>query len=349
MAQHTQPILVTGGSGFIASWVVKYLLAEGYHVRATVRDKRRPEKVEHLMQAAMDEPGVLELVEADLLEEGSFLAGMQGCKWVIHLASPFLIGQVDQPQQQLINPALQGTRNVLNSVNQTPSVERVVLTSSVAAVAGDNREVEQTEGQILTEAHWNQTSNLDRQPYAYSKTLAEKAAWKMAQAQDRWQLLTINPGFVLGPALSQRKDAASFTFIHDLIGGQFKTGAAKLTFGLVDVRDVARAHILACEQPDASGRHIVVSDHQTMLGMSRIIRRVAPTHAGKLPRFNAPKFLMYAIAPFLGFSWQFVRDNVGIPVRYDNQYSQQDLGLIYRDIDSTFHDMIARMEALGQI
>ena len=349
MPQPKDPILVTGGSGYIASWIVKYLLADGYHVRATVRDKRKPEKVAHLMQLAMDEPGVLELVEADLLDEGSFDTAMQGCRWVIHTASPFAISKIDDPQKQLIDPALKGTRHVLNSVNRTPSVTKVVLTSSVAAVAGDNSEIYQTDHQIFTEEHWNHSSSLDHQPYPYSKTLAEKEAWRMSGEQDRWQLLVINPSFVMGPSLSGRNDAASIEFMQNFLKGQFRTGAADLTFGIVDVRDVARAHILACERPDAGGRHILVSEHLTLLEIAKALGEVAPQYRSKLPRFNAPKVMMYLVGPILGFSTRFVKQNVGVKVRYDNSYAKQDLGISFRPVQETFRDMVQRMEALGQV
>jgi nucleoside-diphosphate-sugar epimerase len=345
MALHQDPILVTGGSGYIASWIVKMLVNDGYYVRATVRDAKNPGKVAHLLNIAAEGPGVLELVEADLLEEGSFAEGMQNCRWVIHTASPFLIGKTQNPQQQLIDPALQGTRNVLNSVNATPSVERVVLTSSVAAVVGDNSEIYQTQGEIFTEAHWNQRSSLDHQPYSYSKTLAEQEAWKMAKAQDRWQLLTINPGFVMGPSLSSRKDAASIDFMQNMLGGQLAIGAPKLNFGVVDVREVAKAHILACEKPEASGRHILVADHADILDMADLLReRLGPDNRlKKLPKGRLPKTAFYLVGPLLGFSWKYVKNNIDVPLRFDNSYSKRDLGVAYRPLGDTLAEMAQRL------
>lgn len=345
MPQHQAPILVTGGSGYIASWIVKFLINDGYHVRATVRDAKNPAKVAHLMTIAEEGPGVLELVEADLLEDGSFTTGMQGCKWVIHTASPFLIGKVQDADSQLITPALQGTRNVLQSANQTPSVERVVLTSSVAAIVGDNSEIYQTEGERFTEAHWNQGSSPSHQPYSYSKKVAEEEAWRIAEAQERWKLVVVNPGFVMGPSLSSRKDAASIDFMQNMLSGQLAAGAPKLSFGVVDVRDVAQAHILACERPDASGRHILVSEHVSVLDMAQLIRERlgADQRLRKLPKNELPKWLMYLLGPPLGFSWQYVRHNIGVPLRFDPSYSQQDLGLSYRPIADGLAEMVQRL------
>ncbi|CAM3110620.1 NAD-dependent epimerase/dehydratase family protein [Skermania piniformis] len=107
------PVLVTGGSGYLASWIVRYLLEDGNTVRATVRNPDKPKGLEHLHKLAEAHPGKLMLHKADLLDDGSYTAAMQGCELVIHTASPFLVGRIDDPQEQLIRPALEGTRNVL--------------------------------------------------------------------------------------------------------------------------------------------------------------------------------------------------------------------------------------------
>src|SRR5580765_1835292 len=171
------PVLVTGGSGYVASWIVRYLLEDGRTVRATVRNPAKPKGLEHLHALADAHPGRLSLHRADLLEEGSYTDAMHGCEVVIHTASPFLIGKISDPQEQLIRPALDGTRNVLASANNTSSVKRVVLTSSVAAIYGDNADMQgKTE---FTDTDWNTTSTETHQPYSYSKTVAEREAWRI--------------------------------------------------------------------------------------------------------------------------------------------------------------------------
>ena len=344
MALHNEPILVTGGSGYIASWVVKLLLAEGYHVRATVRNKNNPEKIAHLVKLAEEHTGVLDLVEADLLEQGSFEEGMQGCKWVIHTASPFITGRVKDAQRQLVDPALEGTRNVLESVNKTPSVERVVLTSSVAAVAGDHSELQQTPNGKFTEANWNQSSSLTHSPYSYSKAIAEREAWRIAEDQDRWKLVTLNPGFVMGPSLSTRKDAASIDFMLNLLGGQMKSGAPGMSFGIVDVRDVAKAHMLACEKESSSGRHLLVDQVLSILEMADIIRQKFPGEFSSLPKGKLPKFIFYILGPVLGFSWKFTRNNIDQPLAYDNSYASKDLGLEFTSVEDSIVDMVKYLQ-----
>lgn len=162
-------VLVTGASGYIASHIVQQLLQAGYLVRGTVRDTTNEAKVKHLKDLEGSER--LELVNADLLEDGSFDTAMQGVEYVMHTASPFLIGNIKNPEEQLIQPAVQGTENVLKSASQAKSVKRVVLTSSCAAIYGFNNDKNSED--VLTEDDWNQTSDLKEGAYSLSKTLAE--------------------------------------------------------------------------------------------------------------------------------------------------------------------------------
>jgi len=251
------PVLVTGGGGYVASWIVRYLLEDGYTVRATVRDPAKPKGLEHLHAMSAAHPGKLTLWAADLLDEGSFTDAMRGCELVFHTASPFLLGKVKDPEEQFVRPAVQGTRNVLTSVNATESVKRVVLTSSVAAVYGDNADMKGK--RCFTDDDWNTTSSIDHQPYAYSKTVAEREAWATQAAQARWDLVTIHPGLVLGPSLTTASHSGSMTTMRHFTDYTMAAGAPALQMGVVDVRDAARAHIKACYLPEAHGRYIAVA------------------------------------------------------------------------------------------
>lgn len=332
----TKPVLVTGGTGYLASWIVKQLLDDGFEVRTTVRNLAKKEKFAHLTLLAVKSKGILQVFEADLLKNGSFNEAMRGCGLVIHTASPFIISGIKNAQKELIEPALEGTRNVLDSVNQTESVERVVLTSSVVAVYGDAVDMAKTEKGIFTEAHWNFSSSAEHQPYSYSKTLAEKLAWEMAEKQDRWDLLAINPGFIMGPSLSKRTDSTSIDIMMQLASGKFKTGVPSGKMGVVDVRDTACAHILAGFNSSASRRHICVSDEKDFLDFANVIRQRYPQYP--LPKSYVPKWLLVFIAPLIGFTRKYVKLNIGIDLRFDNSYIRKDLGLEFIPFEKTISD-----------
>ncbi len=330
----SKPVFVTGATGYMASWIIKMLLEKGINVHATVRDPSNTKKVAHLMALADASSGMLKLYKADLLDFSSFDEPMQDCELVIHTASPFFISGIKNPEKELIQPAKEGTKNVLETAKRIPSVKRVVLTSSVVAIFGDNWDIKSTPQGVFTESEWNETSNAEHQPYSYSKTIAEKEAWAIAKEQDHWDLLTINPGWILGPSLSKRTDSLSISTMVQFGDGTFKAGVPQLWNGIVDVRDVASAHIKAGFTPEASGRHIIVSGEATLLDLAHMLRR----HFGDIypfPRRQSPKFIFWLIAPMFGYTRKYVSRNVGHQIKFDNSYSKTDLGMSYIPIDQT--------------
>jgi nucleoside-diphosphate-sugar epimerase len=176
------PVMVTGATGYVAGWILKALVEAGVTVHAPVRDPSNEEKIKHLIAMADRSAGAIRFFEADLLDQGSYGDAMAGCRILLHTASPFTTS-VSDPQRELVDPALLGTRNVLAEADRTPSVRRIVLTSSCAAIYGDNIDVAKAPGGVLTEEVWNTSSSLAHQPYSYSKTLAEREAWRIAGAQ----------------------------------------------------------------------------------------------------------------------------------------------------------------------
>jgi nucleoside-diphosphate-sugar epimerase len=335
------PVLVTGGSGYVASWIVRYLLEDGRTVRATVRNPDKATGLEHLHALGEAHPGRLTLHRADLLDEGSFADAMAGCELVIHTASPFLVGKIKDAYADLVEPALEGTKNVLTSVDATPSVKRVVLTSSVVAIYGDA--IEMRGRKTFTEADWNTTSSLEHQPYSYSKTVAEREAWERQAAQGRWDLVTIHPGLVLGPSLTKVSASGSMTTMNMFIDGSQMLGTARLWLGIVDVRDVARAHIAAGFTPEAHGRYLTNADALRMLEISRILRAKFG-HRPSFPLLEAPKAGAWAIAPFIGQTRDFIAKNVGYPIAFDSSRTTRELGIDFRpareSVEAHFQQMI---------
>ncbi|KJE92727.1 nucleoside-diphosphate-sugar epimerase [Capsaspora owczarzaki ATCC 30864] len=338
-----QTVVVTGAGGYIASHVVQQLLLRGdVKVRGTVRSTTDEAKVGFLkrLEGASER---LELFEADLMKAGSFDTAIKDSDIVLHMASPFLLSdKIKDPQRDVIDPALMGTRNVLEAVNRAPTVKRVVLTSSQMAVHGDfaDRSEGCKGGHTFTESDWNESSSIEHQPYGYSKTIAEREAWMMVGQQTRWQLVVINPSFVLGPTLSGRNDSSSISFMINYLDGTRKSGVPNLGLGIVDVRDVARAHIEAAFNPAASGRYICCNKTMTMLQLANALR----DNYGKypLPSTQLPKFLIYLVGPILGgLSWKYISRNVGVPLILDNSKIRRELNIEFRDENQTLNEMAA--------
>lgn len=335
----TKPVMVTGANGYVASWLVKKLLDEGMTVHAAVRNPANEKKIAHLKSAADSSQGQIRFFAGDLLVPGSYQQAMEGCELVYHTASPF-ITDVKDPQKELIEPAVNGTENVLNSANEVSSVKRVVVTSSCAAIYTDAIDTVNAPGGRLTEEVWNTTASLDYQPYSYSKTLAEKKAWEMEKSQSRWDLVTINMCLVLGPALNaQNTTSESVNILKMLGGGQMKMGTPKLGTGIVDVRDVAEAHFRAGYTAKAHGRYITAAHETDFLEMGATL---LPKYGDQfpLPRKALPKWLLMLIGPMTNklFTKQFIRNNVNVPWRADNSKIKQELGMEFKPMRETMED-----------
>ncbi|XP_074316554.1 phenylacetaldehyde reductase-like [Silene latifolia] len=257
-------VCVTGASGYIASWIVKLLLHRGYVVHATVRSLNDPKKTEHLrgLDGAKER---LNLFEANLLEEGSFDSAVDGCCGVFHTASPVLF-ETSNPQADLIDPAVNGTLNVLSSCAKAPSVKRVIFTSSAATVFHTGRPVT---SETLVDETWFSTPEACKgfigDTYTLSKTLAEIAAWKFCE-ENGIDMITINPVAVIGPMLQPVINWSS-DVLFNLVNGKSDT-YLNATFGWVHVKDVAEAHIKAFEIPSANGRYILC---ETVAHFSQIV------------------------------------------------------------------------------
>lgn len=335
----TKPVLVTGATGYVAGWIIKQLLDEGITVHAAVRDPSNIKKRAHLDSLAIKSKGSITYFKSDLLEEGSYAEAMKECELVFHTASPFTSNFKD-PQKELIDPAVKGTENILNQASKTSSVKRVVVTSSCAAIYSDATDCEKAPNGMLTEALWNTTSSLVYQPYSYSKTLAEKKAWEINKLQSTWDLVTINPSLVLGPALNPDSiTSESYSILKQFGDGTMKMGAPKLGLGLVDVRDVATAHFRAGFTPEATGRYITSAHNTNILEMAMTLQ----TNYGSnypLPKSALPKWLLVLIGPIVNksFSRKFIRNNVNVSWKADNSKIIKELGVSFRPMKETMED-----------
>ncbi|XP_028758799.1 tetraketide alpha-pyrone reductase 1-like [Neltuma alba] len=247
-------VCVTGASGFLASWLVKLLLLRGYTVKATVRDPSDSRKVSHLVELEGAKER-LHLMKANLMEEGSFDSAVEGCEGVFHTASPVSV-DVKDPQTEIIEPAVKGTLNVLKSCAKSPSVKRVILTSSMATMLFNGKP--QTP-EVVVDETWFSKPEFCSEPqnwsgYILSKILAEEAAWNFVK-ENNIDMVTMNPGTVIGPLLQPTFNTTSAT-ITILFDGAKTFPNFTLTW--IHVKDTANAHIQAFEIPSASGRYCLV-------------------------------------------------------------------------------------------
>lgn len=337
----TKPVMVTGATGYVAGWIIKKLLDEGITVHATVRDPENKLALQFLNAIAEKSKASIRYFKADLLSEGAFDEAMLGCELVFHTASPFT-SNIKDPQKDLVDPALIGTKNVLHSANRTESVKRVVLTSSCAAIIGDAKDCLGYPNDIATENQWNVTSTVQHQPYSYSKTVAEQAAWEIRKAQTRWDMVVINPSLVIGPGINPDATSESFSLVRQLGNGSMKTGVPDFSIGVVDVRDVAEAHFAAGFIPGAEGRHIISAENTDFMTLSTFLQKRYGS-AYPFPKKILPKFLIWLIAPAAGFKRKMIWLNVGYPWRVDNSKSKKELGIKYRPVEVSIVEMFQQM------
>lgn len=338
-------VLVTGATGFIASQLIARLLSGGYHVRGTVRSLKKSGDVDHLRQLPGARQG-LDLVESDLMMPGSFDAAAVGCEVVMHTASPYAIDVAD-PQRNLVDPAVNGTREVLTAAVRAASVRRVVLTSSMAAVTDEPDE------RVLTEADWNTSSSLDRNPYYYSKTMAERAAWAfMEETRPSFDLVAINPFMVIGPSVTASLNTSNRLLLVDLLKGTYP-GILSLTWGIVDVRDVAEAHVRAMEVPTARGRYLCVGEP---MSMRQVVALLKANGYGryKLPSFSLDSGLATAVVKLAVFTQpkgvaSYLRTHLGRVPRYDTTKIRTELGVTFRAASDTILETAKDLQRWGHL
>jgi nucleoside-diphosphate-sugar epimerase len=279
-------VLVTGATGFLAGHCVEELLRHGYAVRGTVRDLATAD-VAHLRAIAERLGGSLELVEARLDGDTGWAAAVDGCAYVWHLASPNPT-QAPRDEREVVGPAVDGTLRVLRAAAASGTVRRVVVTSSIDAVrfTGEQR--------VHTEADWSDERRCG--PYPKSKVRAERAAWEFVRDRSL-ELVTIVPGLVLGPLL--RPERTTSIEVIRLLLGRGLPAVPRLGFAVVDVRDIATAHRLAMETPEAAGnRYICAGEHRWMGEIAATLADEFGPRGYRVPTRPLPYWLMWTIARF---------------------------------------------------
>lgn len=329
-------MLVSGASGFIACHAIQQLLQAGYKVRGTVRSLKNEAKVQPIRDLCPEKSHNLELVEANLLDEECWKNAVKDCDYVLHLASPF---PAENPahEDELVKPAVNGTLNVLKACAMEKSVKRVVLTSSCASIyMGYGNE---QKNKVFTEADWSIVNN--KEAYVKSKTLAEKAAWdfqkNLTDDQNKFELATINPSVVLGPML-HKTESTTVKMIKQLMQKEIPM-VAKICLGCCDVRDVAKAHILAMEKPEAAGKRFITNEKCLWL---KEIAQVLAKEFGPLG-YNVPlKVAPYPIlwlGSFFDKTTDMMLPYAGQELKLDNTRIRTVLGLEMIPVEKSIIDM----------
>jgi nucleoside-diphosphate-sugar epimerase len=337
-------VLVTGGTGFLGSWCIASLLGRGYSVRTTIRDLAREGDVRTAVAAAGagEHDGALTVLAADLTSDAGWPEAVAGCAYVLHVASPFPPSQPRDPDE-LIVPARDGALRVLRAALDA-GAQRMVLTSSVAAVRNGGPP---QNGSAYTEDDWTDGDNTSLTPYTRSKTIAERAAWDLVrEAGATERLAVVNPGAIIGPALSN-DTSFSLELIERLMKGAMPA-LPRLGFSLVDVRDVAALELLAMTSPDAGGKRLIAADQfMWMADIASVLRDRLGDDASKVPTRVAPNLLIKAAGIFDSSIRSFTGD-LGKRTEFSNERARN-LGWSPRPVDDAIVDTARSLQQYGVV
>jgi dihydroflavonol-4-reductase len=320
-------VLVSGGSGFLGGWCIAELLQRGYQVRTTVRDLAREAEVRVAIGTEAAADGDLSFFAADLTADDGWAEAVAGCDYVLHVASPFPPAQPQDPDE-LIVPAREGTLRVLRAA-LAAGAERIVVTSSVAAVRGGAVDASAP----LDEGDWTDPDAPGLSPYVRSKTIAERAAWDLVDEQGaRERLAVVNPGAILGPALSA-DHSFSLEMVQRLLKGV--PGTPRIGFTIVDVRDVADLHIRAMTDPAAAGeRFLATTEFLWMSEVATVLRANLGAAASKVPQRTLPDFLVRLMGRF-DPGVRSITNQLGQKVTYSSEKAKSQLGWAPRPVEET--------------
>ena len=312
-------VLVTGATGFIAGHCIEELLGHGYAVRGTVRNAATA-NVAHLHAIARRTGGSLEFAEASLDDDAGWGKALDGCTYVWHLASP-VPARLPKDEAELIRPAVDGTLRVLRAATDSGTVRRVVMTSSTDAIVHGHPQTDR----VRTETDWSDPGRLA--PYPKSKLHAERTAWDFA-ANHPLELVTINPGLVLGPL--QRKQQNTSMEVVRLLLARKLPAVPRLSFAVADVRDIAAAHRLAMETPGAAGNRYICAGPALWMGdIADTLHTAFGPHGYRVPARTLPYWLMWANARF-DKTVRLALGYYGVPVLVTADKAKHELGWIPR-------------------
>jgi dihydroflavonol-4-reductase len=335
---------VTGGTGYIAGFCIAQLLQDGWRVRTTVRGPAKTGQVRSSVgKISNDGVETIEFTEADLNDDENWERAVAGVDYVLHVASPFP-RTIPKTEAELIRPARDGAWRVLKAARDA-GVKRVVMTSSIAAIIHGHGSYPG----VFIESNWTDETNLaDTGPYERSKTIAERAAWAWhADQGGALELVTVNPSTVIGPVLS-----ADFSFsievVRKLLDGSVPA-IPRLGFDLVDVRDIARLHILAMMTPSAAG-HRFIGAGEFLWGeeIASILKHGLAEGTRRIPSMVVPDFLVRVFALF-DSAVRGQLFNLGKEKLVSSDKARKMLGWTARPASETILDTAQSLQANGLV
>ncbi len=306
-------VLVTGGTGFLASWIIRKLLEQGYSVRTTVRSDSSINKVLSMYDKENVDTQNLSFSIADLTSAAGWDDAMQNIDYVLHVASP--LGGDNHEDPSLIPIAVNGVENVISFAIRN-HVKKIVMTSTEGANYPDKK----NDNPSIDESFWTDENNKWITNYMRSKLFAEKKAWELIHAQSYTKLVTILPGAILGPYMAGKRSSTDQIFEMLLKG----TPSPNVIYPVADVRDLADLHILAMENNNADGeRFIAESEEITMPEMAKILKTAYPNR--KVSTIVIPNFIISIMAKFQA-SMKVLNTMIGLHYHRTNKKAKELLG-----------------------
>lgn len=335
-------ILITGISGFIAKHCAVELLKHGYRVRGTLRNLAKADELRRTLAAHADIEK-LDFAAADLMSDDGWHDAAKGVHGVLHLASPFPLVQ-PKNAEELIRPAVDGTLRVLRAAVAAGASRFVQTSSTVAIIFGHGH----ARSSAYTESDWTDVNGPGVTAYSKSKTLAERAARDyVAEHAPALHYASVNPGLVLGPLLD-REIGSSAQLIADCLRGKYP-GCPKLSFPVVDVRDVAKVHRLALETSEPSGgRYLAISEAVWFKDIMLPIRARLGARAGKLPTKVLPNWAVKFVALF-DPSVRPILPDLGHELRIDNSATRKALGIDFLAVTESAPAMAESLLRFGLV
>jgi nucleoside-diphosphate-sugar epimerase len=335
-------VLVTGGSGFVATYCIDQLLRAGYRVRATVRSLSREADVRaQLATLGTPRAEALSFVAADLGADKGWTDAAAGCRYILHVASPFP-PHAPKHEDELIIPAREGALRVLRAARDN-GVERMVMTSSFAAIGYGHK----PRTTPFTEADWTDLTGSDVAAYPKSKTIAERAAWDfIAREGGKLELTVVNPVGIFGPVLGADY-APSILIVQRLMDGAVPA-CPRIYFGTVDVRDVADLHLRAMTHPAAKGERFLALAGGTvsLLDVAETLKKRMGAASRRVPTREMPDWIVRLLAHFIS-DMKMIAPEVGKKKNISNDKARRVLGWKPRSNEDAILATAESLQRLG--